>query len=502
MLCSTRRHTLAIQPFGKHFTALLVSVCFAACAAAAERFPADLEAAFQRARVPTEAVSVLVQEVGAARPLVALNTRAPMNPASVIKLVTTAAALDQLGPAWSWATPVWLQGKLQDGVLDGAMVIKGSGDPKLVMERVWLLLRRVQQLGVREIRGDIVLDSSAFAVPESAPGEFDGESIRAYNVRSAALLFNYKASIYTFVPDAARGIAVVASEPALAGQQVDRSVPLSAGPCDDWAGALKASFSATRVRFGGSYPNACGEQTWALADPAPGSYNQRFIEGLWREMGGKLSGSVREGTAPADVKPSFEHRSPPLVEVVREINKFSNNVMAQQLFLTLALARQPSQAATPDSARDNLKRWWSERVGELPAELVIDNGSGLSRETRISAASLGVLLQSAWASPWMPELMGSLPITGVDGTMRRSRAGVGRAHLKTGSLKDVAARAGYVLAPNGKRYVLVVMVNHPGAMAARPAMDAVVQWVMNYKESPKDAGRAHSSDPSSVVPNR
>ena len=452
-------------------------------AAAQGKLPPEVEAALLRARVPLEAVSVVVHEVGSPRSLLAVNAATPMNPASVVKLLTTAAALDQLGPAWTWATPVWLQGTLQDGVLEGTLTIKGSGDPKLVMERAWLLLRRVQQLGVREIRGDIVLDSSAFNVPDVAPGDFDGEAIRAYNVKSGALLFNYKASIYSFTPDVARGIAIVSSEPPLAGQQVDRSVPLTNGACGDWAGALKASFSPARVRFAGSYAAACGEQTWVLADSHPASYNQRFVEGLWREMGGKLSGAVREGAAPVDAKPSFEHRSPPLIEVVREINKFSNNVMAQQLFLTLALARPgmsvANPVATPDGAREAMKRWLAERLGELPADLVIDNGSGLSRETRMSAHTLAKLLLSAWDSPWMPELMSSLPITGVDGTLRRSRSAVGRAHLKTGSLRDVAARAGYVLAGNGKRYVLVVMVNHVNATAARPAMDALVQWAMN-----------------------
>ena len=457
-------------------------------AAAQGKLPPEVEAALLRARVPLEAVSAVVHEVGSPRSLLAFNATAPMNPASVVKLLTTAAALDQLGPAWTWATPVWLQGTLQDGVLEGALTIKGSGDPKLVMERAWLLLRRVQQLGVREIRGDIVLDNSAFNVPDVAPGDFDGEAIRAYNVKSGALLFNYKASLYSFTPDAARGIAIVSSEPPLAGQQVDRSVPLSNGACGDWAGALKASFSPARVRFAGSYAAACGEQTWVLADSHPPSYNQRFVEGLWREMGGKLSGTVREGAAPVDVKPSFEHRSPPLIEVVREINKFSNNVMAQQLFLTLALARPGvgvASVATPEAAREAMKRWLTERLGELPSELVVDNGSGLSRETRLSAAWLTRLLLTAWDSPWMPELMSSLPITGVDGTLRRARAAVGRAHLKTGSLRDVAARAGYVLAANGKRYALVVMVNHANATAARPAMDALVQWTMERRDNGK-----------------
>ena len=447
-------------------------------AAAAEGLPPEVDAALQRARIPPDAVSIVIQEAGSGRTVLSHGARTPVNPASLAKLLTTAAALDQLGPAWTWTTPVGLQGTLQNGVLDGSVFIKGSGDPKLVLERVWLMLRRLQQMGVREIRGDIVLDVAAFAPEEGQPADFDGESLRPYNVRPAALLLNYKAVVFTFVPDAARGLALVSVEPPLAGMTTDRTVPLAAGPCEDWTAALKASFTVSRTRFAGSYATACGEQTWARADPSPATYNQRLLDGLWREMGGQLRGTVREGLWPESLRPSFEVRSPPLLEVVREINKFSNNVMAQQLFLTLAAQRSPGVPATPEAAREVLRRWLGDRLGEATPDVVIDNGSGLSRETRVSAALLARLLQSAYDSAWMPELMSSLPIGGVDGTLRRSRATPGRAHLKTGSLRDVTARAGYVLSNSGKRYVLVAIVNHANAPAARPALDALVQWTL------------------------
>jgi D-alanyl-D-alanine carboxypeptidase/D-alanyl-D-alanine-endopeptidase (penicillin-binding protein 4) len=272
-------------------------------------------------------------------------------------------------------------------------------------------------------------------------------------------------------------VALVGADPGLAGSQVERTVRLSSGPCEDWRSGLKASFAdATRVRFSGSYPAACGELNWPVADADPASYNARLIEALWRDMGGKLSGRVVDGSAPVGLKPSFELKSPPLADVVRDINKFSNNVMAQQLFLTLALQRQPGQAATAEAARAVLREWLVARTGELPPGMHLDNGSGLSRETRISAALMVRLLQLAWSSPSMPELLSSLPINGLDGTMRRSRATPGRAHLKTGSLRDVAGVAGFVLSDSGRRYVLVAIINHPNANAARPALDALVQW--------------------------
>jgi D-alanyl-D-alanine carboxypeptidase/D-alanyl-D-alanine-endopeptidase (penicillin-binding protein 4) len=466
---------------------LAAALLAATPARAAQGLPPEALLALQRARVPAEAVSVVILEAGSGRRVLQWQERRPVNPASLTKLLTTMAALDRLGPAWSWSTPVWLTATPHDGVLDGSVHIKGSGDPSLVLERVWLLLRRLQQQGVREIRGDFVLDGSAFALPDATPGEFDGEPLRPYNVHPAALLLNYRTVQYTFVPDPAAGVARVLADPALDGAQADPAVALSARPCDDWQAALQASFEPGLTRFAGAYPAACGERTWPVADPAPASYDARLIATLWREMGGQLLGSAREGPAPVGPSPAFEVNSPPLAEVVRAINKYSNNVMAQQLFLTLALqAPRPGNvpagtarpAATPAAARETLARWLADRTGDLGTEVVIDNGSGLSRSTRISAGRLARLLLQAWDSPVMSELMSSLPVSGLDGTLRRSRTTPGRAHLKTGSLRDVVGLAGYLLSDSGHRYVLVAIVNHPQANAARPALDALVQWAL------------------------
>jgi D-alanyl-D-alanine carboxypeptidase/D-alanyl-D-alanine-endopeptidase (penicillin-binding protein 4) len=445
---------------------------------AATGLPPEALAALKRAGVPPEALSVAITDAGSRRAVLQWQADKPVNPASLTKLLTTAAALDRLGPGYTFATPVWLSGAVAGGVLDGNVYIKGTGDPKLVIERVWLLLRRVQQGGVRDIRGDIVLDSSAYAVPDTPPGEFDGETLRPYNVRPAALLFNFRSVTYTFTPDASAGVARIRADPELTGTVTDRTVPLTTGPCDDWRAALKASFEPGSSRFAGRYAATCGESAWPVADPQPGTYEARLIATLWREMGGQLRGKVREGAAPVEAKPSFEQRSPPLAELVRDINKYSNNVMAQQLFLALALQADPRGPATPEAARQALLGWLEERLGPLNDDVVIDNGSGLSRQTRISAQRLTQVLLQAWAGPAMSELMSSLPVTGLDGTLRRSSAPPGRGHLKTGSLRDVAAVAGYLLSNSGRRYVLVAVINHPQAAAARPALDALVQWTV------------------------
>ncbi|MEY4758029.1 MAG: hypothetical protein RJA34_2927 [Pseudomonadota bacterium] len=468
----------------------------------AAALPAPVLAALAQAKVPPDAVSMLVVGTDANKsPLLSHRATAPMNPASVMKLVTTYAGLDLLGPAYSWRTPVLLRGTVRDGTLLGDLHLRGQGDPKLVTEKLWLLLRRVQALGVQRISGDIVLDRSAFDLGTPDPGAFDGEPLKPYNASADALLINYKSLVITFVPDPARGLARIAYEPVLAGVSLPASVPLSqatptatsstsagsAGSCPDYRGQLKADFSnPARIVFAGTYPIACGERLWPVAYADPVSFAGRAVQGMWQEMGGQLGGRVRDGAWPTDPQTgapqeaSFELSSPPLAEVIRDINKYSNNVMAQQLFLSLAFTPGPtsSTAANPETARVRLAQWWRERMGDAPLP-VLDNGSGLSRQSRISASALTRLLQVAYGSPTMPELMSSLPLAGVDGTLKRSQVGpLGAAHLKTGSLRDVAAAAGYVLSASGQRYVLVAMINHPNANMAKSAIDALTRWVI------------------------
>lgn len=461
-----------------------------AVAAHAQGLPPEVDAALARAKLPRDAISVLVVDAqGQAAPRISHRANVPMNPASVMKLVTTYAALDLLGPAYTWSTPVFIDGAVRDGTLYGNLTIQGQGDPRLVLERLWLLLRRVQGLGIRTIAGDIVLDRSAFEVPPSDPASFDGEPLRPYNATPDALLLNFKSVVMTFTPEASSNVARVQYDPPLAGVQMPATVPLFTGDCGDYRAALKADFSdPNRIRLAGGYPASCGEKVWAVAYADPASFAARAVQGLWQDMGGKLAGSVRVGSLPTGAgtpKPAFELRSAPLAEIVRDINKFSNNVMAQQVYLTLGRVlpgpggdsdEPPPQPGSFDAARALVQQWWKERfgAGDMP---VLDNGSGLSRNERISAQALGRLLQSAYASPLMPELMASLPITGVDGTLRRARSRAsGSAHLKTGSLVDVVAVAGYVHGTGGKRWVLVALVNHANARAARAAIDALVEW--------------------------
>ena len=450
---------------------ILLFVLLLATAARAQPLPPEVDAALARARLPADAVTLLVADVDArVPPRLSHRADAPVNPASIAKLATTFAALELLGPAYSWPTPVFVDGPVVAGTLQGNLYLQGRGDPKLVIERLWLLLRRVRALGIERVAGDIVLDRGAFVLTAADPAAFDGEPLRPYNAVPDALLLNYKSQLVTFTPR--EQFAILQVEPPLAGVQWPAAVPLAAGDCGDWRARLKPDFlDANRIRMAGSYPAACGERTWSVAHPDARGYAARAVTALWQDTGGKLTGQVREGTVPAGLAPLLEVASPSLAEVVRDINKFSNNVMAQQLFLTLSL--QQLGSGTMDGSRAVLGQWWRERFG--PDVPTFGNGSGLSREERTTAAQVARLLQYAWASPLMPELVASLPIAGTDGTMRRTR-GAGAAHLKTGSLRDVSGVAGYVHGASGRRYVLVAIANHPNAHGLRPALEALLAW--------------------------
>lgn len=486
--------------------AALIALAWAIAAGQARAqtaLPPEFSQALARAGVPLGAVSVMVTALaearGASHPLQTLDpgaapasdgpaprlshrADAAMNPASVMKLVTTYAGLDLLGADFTWTNRVYVDGPVADGVLDGDLVIRGSGDPKLVLERLDALLRQVVALGVREVRGDIVLDHRVFQVSARNPADFDDEPLRPYNVAPDGLLLNFKSLIFTFSPDAASGRALIRSEPPMHGVAVPASVALSGGPCGDWRAGLRANYSSPgRVRFAGRFPASCGERAWPVAYMAPRSYAARVVQAMWHGAGGSLGGRVRAGPTPARARLWVSAESLPLGDIIADINKFSNNVMAQQLFLTLS--SQTLGRGTFEGSRQRVHAWWRERFGALAAP-VLDNGSGLSRRERTSASALTALLRHAAQGPLAAPFAASLGVAGVDGTVARMRernaasVALGRAWLKTGSLRDVAAVAGYVNGRSGQRYTLVALINHDHAAAARPALDQLVEWVV------------------------
>jgi D-alanyl-D-alanine carboxypeptidase/D-alanyl-D-alanine-endopeptidase (penicillin-binding protein 4) len=460
----------------------LLAACFLFISigtAVAQELPPAVTDALVRAEIPADAVGAYVQEVGAGPVLMASNWSAPLSPASTMKLVTSNAALELLGPAFTWKTVAYADGRQRGDVLHGDLIIKGSGDPKLVLENFWLFLRRIRAQGIRDIRGNLVLDRSVFEEVAYDPALFDGDPMKPYNVGPDALLLNYKALSFRFAPDEAGRRVHLAVDPPLAGYPI--FLPrLSDGECGDWRAKLKPAIDGAGARFGGAFPASCGEKIWHV-HPYQMTHTQYFaavFRRIWAELGGKLRGDVRNGLVPQTARPVAQWESASLAEVIRDINKYSNNVMARQLLLTIANHALQLPATTERGAA--VVKLWLAGKGIDAVDLSIENGSGLSRTERISALTMARMLMNAYQSPVMPEFIASMPLVGYDGTMRQRLNGygvAGHAHIKTGMLNEVRAIAGYVLAASGKRYVVVCIVNHANAARAQEAQDALLQWV-------------------------
>ena len=428
-------------------------------------------------------LSVYVQELGQAQPLLAVNADAPRNPASTMKLLTTLAALEELGPAWTWKTEAYATAPVVNGVLEGDLYIKGYGDPYLVIEHFWRFLRALRKGGIDEIRGNLVIDESYFEPSLGRAAQFDRRPDHAYNVEPRALLVNFQAVNLRFLPEPKAQRVRIVADPQPAQFTLDNRVRLVRGPCGHGPYGVGVQVlpraMPQRIMFSGRYSVDCGEDNLYRVVAEGGSYVHGVFKTVWTELGGKFSGGVREAVTPADAQLLHAATSPPLSDILRSVNKHSNNVMTRHVLLTLG-AEKYGPPGTVSKGIAAIRDWLQRRGLDFP-ELVIENGSGLSRHERISARHLADVVRTGWESPYMPEYLASLPILSMDGTLRLRSGGAlaGRAHLKTGSLNDVRAKAGVVLDEQGRRLVVVILHNDARAdtAAGEAVHNAVLAWV-------------------------
>lgn len=435
--------------------------------------PPAVAQALKQAGIPDSHVAVVVHDLDTARPLLEHGVERSLNPASVMKLVTALVALDSFGPAHTFKTRVLLDGTLKDGIVDGRLILQGGGDPALTMERFWLLLREIRARGVYEIRGDVVLDGSYYQLDPVDPGAFDDAPLRPYNAQPAALLVNFNTVALRLGGDATAINARL--DPPLVAPMLDNRLTADLGPCN--GARERIALTDDTLTLSGRYPIACGDLSIALNLLPPEATAAAWFRRLWSELGGRLAGDVVYGSASESAKTLFEFASPPVAQLVRDTNKFSNNVMAKMLFLNLGAARFGAPA-TWDKGERALREWLAARDLEC-GKLVLENGSGLSRVERISAFALARLLRWATRQPLWHEFAASLPAVGLEGTQRNrlnASAARGQAWLKSGSLKGVRNLAGYARTPNGGRRVIVFLINHSNAEAGGRAQDALVEW--------------------------
>lgn len=456
--------------------AVAALVLLAANSASAAGLPDDLRRLLARAGVPDSQVGLVVQDLSAPAPELAHGEGRAFNPASVMKLVTTLAALDTLGPAHTFKTTVLVAGTVNNGVLHGDLILRGGGDPSLTVERFWLLLRELRGRGIRVIHGDVVIDNGYYDIGLDDPAAFDAAPLRPYNAAPTALLVNYNVVSLRLRPGA-DGLAASLEPAALA---IDNQAAVDpAAACDRWQERLAMVRDGDLLRLSGAYPAACGEcQAWLNLLCPPATVATYFSQ-LWRELDGLHDGQVRVGGTPADALPLFEFESLPLAQIVRDVNKHSNNVMAKMLFLNLGVARRGGPA-TWARAELAVRDWLAEKGLDIP-ELVLENGSGLSRSERISAGSMARLLVWAAGQPHYYEFAAALPALGLEGTQKRRMNGspeAGRAWLKSGTLEGARALAGYVLDGAGRRKAVALFINHPNAGRADAFQAAVLRRAM------------------------
>jgi D-alanyl-D-alanine carboxypeptidase/D-alanyl-D-alanine-endopeptidase (penicillin-binding protein 4) len=434
-------------------------------------------------RLSAAAVSFVVIDAQSGQPVFGQNVDTPRSPASTIKLLTTFAGLDLLGPAYVWRTRALIRGELANGELDGDLILQGGGDPYMTLERWWSFARRLRATGLKTIRGGIVVDNQAFSLKSIDPGAIDGRPHRAYNAVPDALMVNFQSIEFNLVPDGGHKRVNVSAEPAPVNLVVDNRIRYTEGPCSGAASRVNFDVDTAdwaHVTFTGALSGRCEPRgfTRVLLNPAEYAYGT-FLS-LWRELGGSADGGLRIEAAAADARVLLSFDSLPLGEIVRLTNKYSSNVMARHLLLTVGAERFgfPATVEKGIAAIDE----WAGSLG-LPMDGVeIDNGSGLSRGARVSVAAMGRLLVAAYHSRYAPEFLASLPLAGMDGTLRSRLTGTpgGAVRLKTGHLDGVSGVAGYVAVPGGRTYVLVSLINDPEVDSG--AGDAVhatlVKWLL------------------------
>ncbi|MFT3818953.1 MAG: D-alanyl-D-alanine carboxypeptidase/D-alanyl-D-alanine-endopeptidase [Rubrivivax sp.] len=454
--------------------------------------PPPLARTLAEAGVPADALGLVVAPVAAGPRHVAHQADRPLQPGSTMKLVTTLVGLEQLGPAWRGTTRLLAAGPIQDGVLRGDLVLQGGADMDLSQQALQAMLQRARHHGLQDWRGHLVLDRSAFQPPRLDLGAppFDDAPEAGYNVIPDALLVNDNLLRVDVFVDEQRGLQVLPLTP-LAGVRVTHEMTLVDGDCSRWDEGWKTPevrpakpgrlVFQMDVVLRGTWPVRC-DRSVAFNVIERNDYIARLVRGLWTGLGGRWRGGVREGQAPADARLLAEHASRPLSELVRAINKPSDNTLTRTLLLAIGRAA-PGEPAEPTLQRaERAVRGWLRGHGIDDAGFVLDNGSGLSRSERITPAQLEGVLRAGLASRWAPEFVASLPIAGVDGTLRnrfKDGPAAGWARMKTGTLRNVVALAGTMPDAAGQPQIVVAMFNQDrlAPRQLRPVVDALVEWV-------------------------
>lgn len=442
--------------------------------------PESVLSILKKYKIPAENLSVYIRDLNANTAMLEHNIDEIRSPASTMKLLTTYAALKILSPSYSWRTEAWTRGEIQDGVLEGDLILKGYGDPFLVYENYWKFIRGIREKGLKDIRGDIIIDNSYFGIQDFDPAAFDNQPFRTYNAAPSALMFNFQSTRFLFTPDEENKTIEITPYPSIPNFEVNNLVKYTDKKCRRSHYKPKFSYDEEGLlTIKGMYSKKCGQKFVLRSFSKPDEHAFNGFRDFWTELGGTLQGKLKPGRRTTGDKRLHIGASPTLGEQIRLINKWSNNVMTRQVLLTLG-AKKYGAPATLKKGQDAIIKLLSENNINTDG-MIIDNGSGLSRDSRLSARQMAQLLETAYRDPYMPEFMASLSLPGLDGTLvQRFRKGDlrGRSHLKTGTLNNVTAISGYMLNRQGKRLVIVIQHNGSKVGGGRGAkiQNALLRW--------------------------
>jgi len=467
---------------------VLATALLATTAARGDPLPAPVIGEMRQNKLPEASTSLYVLKVGEKAPRLALNPTVPRLPASVIKLVTTAAALDTLGPTFTFRTEAYATGTLAEGRLTGDLVIKGYGNPELSLQDLWGLFDSLRRRGIETVGGDVVLDPSWLDSPATGRGDFDGKPTAAYNALPQGFSVNQQLTEIQMevTPDQSLHVYTI---PRLAGVELRDELKLVHAPCKRKSHKPVVTVFQEDgndvIRLSGTFADQCREDQAELLILDPMRHAAAAVEALWEDLGGRLEGRVRVGALDTHATLMHEIRSRPLGEILRDINKPSNNLMTRTLLLTLG-AERLGPPGTLEKGQEAVRLWLADAGLDFP-ELVLTNGSGLSRTSAVAARSLGQLLAYMYGRPTMPEYLASLSVVGVDGTMRKRLRGSpvkGQAHIKTGTVRGASGIAGYMLDRNGERWVVVALMDgkRVNTWSAHAVQDTLLSWV--YRGAP------------------
>lgn len=479
---------------------LLLGALLTAAGPAQAAPPEPVRRALTAAALPPDALAYAALPLGHRGRETGLQATRPMQPGSTMKLLTSIVALDLLGPNHRGFTELLSAAPRIAGpdgdVLDGALVLRGGGDVELGVPQLWALLLELREAGVREIRGDLLLDRSRYAPARRDLGAppFDEAPEFPYNVIPDAL--HLAGSLLPLQLQATADGVVAASVPALDGLVVDASaMRLVDGRCADWddhwrPATVRRDGATTTIVLQGGFPRGCTVRP-ALQLLDRDELAERLLRTLWRGLGGRWSGRVQAGAAPPGAVLLARRQGRPWGELLRQVNKASDNAWTRVLFHEIGVATPEAVAAPalPTAERaDRALRDWLRRHAIDDAALVTDNGSGLSRSERVSAQLLAEALRAAWRGPHRHDLLATLPTVGVDGTMRlrlRDSMAAGWARLKTGTLRNVVGLAGVLRDADGRDWAVAMLINDAGASRGRPVLDALVDhWTRSAPDAP------------------